>query len=189
MLCDICKKNEATIHIQEITNGQKKVIHMCQECAAGQHTESGIDFGPFNLAEVLYKLSGQTPAEKQSENTARAAENAGETGLCCPECGWTEQKLRRSGKLGCPRCYTIFAPLLGDALKNMHRGVSHLGKHPAGDSDSAELHICRERINQLQKELQQAIADEEYENAALLRDRINELKTQCDRVAGKGDKE
>ena len=192
MLCDICKKNEATIHIQEIANGQKKVIHMCQECAATQHGEGGLDFGPFNLAEVLYKLSGQSAAKPASDDSAETREREKTpdgTGLVCDECGWTEEKLRKTGKLGCGRCYAVFAPLLGEAFKNMHRGLSHLGKHPAGNSENAELHICRARISKLQKELQQAIANEEYENAAVLRDRIGELKQQCDRMAGKGERE
>ncbi len=61
----------------------------------------------------------------------------------------------------------------------MHRGVSHLGKHPAGSSEAVELRQCRERLNQLAKELQQAIGREDYEHAAELRDRINELKAKC----------
>lgn len=192
MLCDICKKNEATIHIQEITNGQKKVIHMCQECAATQHGEGGLDFGPFNLAEVLYKLSGQSGAKPAPDASQNAPDNENapdDADLVCDECGWTEEKLRKTGKLGCGHCYAVFAPLLGEAFKNMHRGLSHLGKHPAGNSENAELHICRARISKLQKELQQAVANEEYENAAVLRDRINELKQQCDRAAGKGERE
>ena len=31
MLCQICNKNPATIHVQEIINGEKKVFHLCGE--------------------------------------------------------------------------------------------------------------------------------------------------------------
>ncbi len=180
MLCDICHKNEATIHIQEIVGNQKKAMHLCGECAAAKQAAAGFDFGPFNLAEVLYKLSGQQPPAKDG-----GADNP-HPALTCPKCGWDEQKLRRTGQLGCAHCYTVFAPLLAEALKNMHRGASHLGKHPAGGSEALELRQCRDRLNQLQKQLQQAVEAEEYENAALLRDRINALKAKCDEVAAQG---
>ena len=186
MLCDVCKKNEATIHIQEIIGGQKKVIHMCQQCAAAKESPAGFDFGPFNLAEILYKLSEQ----KMPEDASGAAdETASGTELTCSECSWSESMLRKSGKLGCSHCYTVFAPLLNDAFKNMHRGLSHLGKHPAGNSNAAELRNCRDTLNKLQKELQQTIESEEYENAAVLRDKINELKAECDRIAARGGKD
>ena len=58
MLCEICKKNEATIHIQEIIGGQKKSMHLCSSCAAAKQQGEGLDLGPFNLAGLLYKLSG-----------------------------------------------------------------------------------------------------------------------------------
>ncbi len=188
MICDICKKNEATIHIQEIAGGQKKVIHMCQECAAAKQSDAGFDFGPFNLAEVLYQLSGQKPPETAASGATGEKPESG-TELTCPDCGWSEAMLRRSGKLGCGRCYTVFAALLNDAFKNMHRGSSHLGKHPAGNSKASDLRNCRDRLNSLQKKLQQTIAAEEYENAAVLRDKINELKAECDRIAMRECKE
>ena len=34
MLCEICGKNEATIHIEEITDGKSKTLHLCGECMA-----------------------------------------------------------------------------------------------------------------------------------------------------------
>ena len=33
MLCQICKKNPATVHVQEIVNGEKRIMHFCAECA------------------------------------------------------------------------------------------------------------------------------------------------------------
>ena len=60
MLCEICHKNEATIHIQEIIGGQKKSMHLCSSCAAAKQQGEGLGFDPFNLAGLLYKLSGNT---------------------------------------------------------------------------------------------------------------------------------
>ncbi len=69
MICEICNKNPATIHIQEIINGQKKVLHICADCASKKSTENPLLQG-FNVAEMLYNLSGQfglneTPSGQQ----------------------------------------------------------------------------------------------------------------------------
>lgn len=171
MLCEICQKNEATIHIQEIVGGQKKSMHLCSSCAAAKQQSDGLDFGPFNLAGLLYKLAGNAAdSEKSSDN-----KNTGQ--LVCPVCSWDEQRLSTSGKLGCENCYKVFAPLLSDAIKNMHRGVSHVGKQPVGKAK--ELCLLHRNLAELQKKLQSAIEIEDYENAAVLRDRINELKVKC----------
>ncbi|MBR7144940.1 MAG: UvrB/UvrC motif-containing protein [Lentisphaeria bacterium] len=172
MLCEICHKNEATIHIQEIIGGQKKSMHLCSSCAAAKQQGEGLGFDPFNLAGLLYKLSGNTTGGKNSDT--------GKSGtLVCPICSWDEQRLNASGKVGCENCYKVFAPLLSDVIKNMHSGSSHVGKQPAGKGH--ELELLHRKLAELQKKLQHSIEVEDYENAAALRDKINELKTQCEK--------
>ena len=172
MLCEICHKNEATIHIQEIIGGQKKSMHLCSSCAAAKQQGEGLDLGPFNLAGLLYKLSGNSSAdEKSSDSTG----NAG--GLVCSVCSWDEQRLKSTGKVGCENCYKVFAPILNDVIRNMHRGSSHMGKQPAGKGQ--ELAMLHRQLAELQKKLQQSIETEDYENAAVLRDKINALKEEC----------
>ncbi len=176
MLCEICNKNEATIHIQEIVGGKKKSMHLCSSCAAAKHGADGLDLGPFNLAGLLYKLSGSQADDSGAENDDDFAK------LVCPECSWTGQKLKATGKLGCGNCYKVFAPLLSEVLKNMHHGSSHVGKQPSGKS--TELGVLHRELADLQKKLQHAVDAEEYEQAAVLRDRINELKLRCNDNAG-----
>ncbi|MBE6368278.1 MAG: hypothetical protein E7052_10300 [Lentisphaerae bacterium] len=175
MLCEICHKNEATIHIQEIIGGQKKSMHLCSSCAAAKQQGEGLDFGPFNLAGLLYKLSGNV-----SENDL-PGEDAGSQ-LSCPVCSWDASQLQSCGRVGCSNCYKVFGSSLDDVLKNIHRGTSHVGKQPSGKG--TELCSCRRKLAQLQKELQRAIETEAYEKAAELRDQISELKAQCDAAAG-----
>ena len=170
MLCEICKKNEATIHIQEIIGGQKKSMHLCSSCAAAKQQGEGLDLGPFNLAGLLYKLSGGG----ELEAVEKAPDNEQ---LVCPACSWDEAHLNATGRLGCENCYRVFAPLLNKVLKNMHRGTSHLGKHPSGKG--TELCALHSKMAQLQRQLQQAVEEENYEAAAEYRDAINELKVQC----------
>lgn len=175
MLCDICKKNEATIHIQEIHGQEKKSLNLCSGCAAEHEKTSGLNFGGFNLAEMLYNIGkygnpGGAPDQKPAAPEAPV----------CPVCGWTPATIRESGgRLGCPHCYDTFAPLIRQAIETVHRGSLHLGKRPAGSGAGspddnraawlAELEKCR-------KELPELIRSENYEQAAVVRDRINELK-------------
>ena len=172
MLCEICNKNEATIHIQEIVGGQKKSMHLCSSCAAAKQQSEGLDFGPFNLAGLLYKLSGN------SSESADSKPEKEKTQLQCPQCGWDESKLHSTGRIGCSNCCKVFAPLLEDVLKNIHRGSSHVGKQPSGKG--TELCRLHRELAGLQRRLQQAVEAEEYEKAAEYRDMIAGLKSKCD---------
>lgn len=182
MLCDWCKKNEATIHIQEIVGNEKKSVHICGACAAEKaHDKSGMPLGPFNLAEMLYNLTAKQSSQAddpRKENVPAAGELSR-----CPECGWTLDDLRKKGRLGCPTCYEYYKSILEGALESMHRGAMHVGKRPgeAGTGSDADLSRLRLELLSLTREQEAVISREEYERAAVLRDRISELKA---RIAG-----
>ncbi len=181
MLCDCCKKNEATIHIQEIVDGEKKAVHICGECASNKaQGKELLNLGPFNLAEMLYNLASQketvdAPAAPQPFEGAQTTELSS-----CPECHWSLENLRKRGRLGCPYCYEYFRPIIAGVLPNMHRGKLHVGKQPGTeDSESGRSH-ARQRLElmNLQKELEEVVQREEYERAAELRDRIAALRRE-----------
>ena len=186
MLCEICNKNEATIHIQEIVGGQKKSLHLCSSCAAAKQQSEGMEFGPFDLAGLLYKLAGNDTGKSDTspaDNDEKSDDSAGGQ-LVCPQCGWTGRKVQSTGRLGCGNCYRVFASMLSDALKKMHRGSTHLGKQPVGGG--SDLCMLHREIARLQQLLLQAVKDENYEAAARYRDNINELKVRCDSAAANG---
>ncbi len=173
MICEICNQNPATIHIQEIINGQKKVLHICADCASKKSTENPLLQG-FNVAEMLYNLSGQFGAG----DVQPSQQEPSEIELICPGCGWHSEDLKRTGKLGCQQCYTTFKEVLEKALKTMHHGTLHVGKSPASmggdDTDSKKV----AELMSLQKELEDLVQREEYEKAAIVRDKINLLKQE-----------
>ena len=82
MVCDICKKNPATIHIQEIAGNEKKNLHLCQECAQKKAQEDS-SFQALNLAEVLYNISNQL-----SPGNVQPNPDTEHSGIFCPSCGW-----------------------------------------------------------------------------------------------------
>ncbi|MDD3153222.1 MAG: UvrB/UvrC motif-containing protein [Victivallaceae bacterium] len=178
MLCDICKKNQATVHLKEIVNGNQKVLNLCAACAEAKVTELAVT--NFNLTTVLYHLSENLSAQK---NAPASADNSAEPSppVVCPSCHWSLEKLRESnGRLGCPQCYQTFAPMIADALKNVQRGPRHRGKHPGSEGNSANSDAYLE-LAHLQHQLDEKVKLEEFEEAAKLRDRINELKSSSAR--------
>jgi protein arginine kinase activator len=88
-------------------------------------------------------------------------------------CGFTQADFKKTGRLGCSVCYVTFAEGLGSLLKAMHKGTEHVGKLP----QRAHLAVERDdRMRALNEDLQKAVADENYESAAALRDQIKQLE-------------
>lgn len=173
MLCDKCKKNEATVHIKEFHNGKCKDLHLCSECSAGEVDQALPGFG-FNLAEVLFNVNKIAEKINPEKNTDP------EETLVCPVCSWTAEKIRKNdGKVGCPACYQTFDRLIRQAVAQVQRGSLHLGKRPRGVKEDSPA-VKRSELELLKKELQNLIAREEYEAAAICRDRINLLKAELD---------
>jgi len=170
MLCDECKKNEATIHFTQILNNKVTKSHLCQECAK----EKGIVFpsldeaffeGPhFALASLLAGLSDiGTPYALEKPKVVRK----------CPNCKATYDDFRNSGRLGCSECYKTFKNELLPLLRKLHGSVRHTGMVPLQKVGVGEK---AKKIVELQRELQTAIEKEEYERAAVIRDKIKELE-------------
>ena len=178
MLCQKCHKNEATIHVQKIEDGHVKSLHLCQACAS-EHSMDDSGLQGFNLAEVLFDIAGKVADAVNSDSPEEEASGPVSEPVC-PHCGWTLQKFRKTGYLGCPACYQAFDAQISGMLKNIHRGDHHTGKIPVtAGSDQKHGHeaiLLKRQIEQLRKEQEEKIRREEYEDAAVLRDKIQELE-------------
>jgi protein arginine kinase activator len=91
----------------------------------------------------------------------------------CPDCGMTLEEFRKKGRLGCPKDYEVFRPHIEELLERVHGATSHVGRIP-GLSEKELLRI--QRMTDLQQELEIAIREEAYENAARIRDELKELE-------------
>ena len=99
----------------------------------------------------------------------------------CPDCASTFARIRGSGRVGCPTCYRIFADEFAPTLRTVHGTTTHTGAVPA-------RHRARrakaEKLKQLKRQMQEAIAKEDFEAAATLRDEMKSLeestKKECD---------
>jgi len=164
MLCNVCKKKEATVHLTQIIEDKMQQVDLCEECSK---TKGVTDPTGFSLADLLLGLGAAQEIEKGSGGAV----------LKCPHCGFTQADFKKSGRLGCPECYTAFAEGLEGLLKSMHKGTQHTGKVPAG---MRQTRAAAERIRALQKRLEKSIMEEDFEQAAVLRDQINQLKNAGD---------
>jgi protein arginine kinase activator len=161
MLCTICKEKPATVHLTQIVGDKMQKLDLCEECAKTKGLNDPTSFGLADLDLVL-----GLGASQQLEQAAGGVE------LKCPRCGFTQADFKKSGRLGCPECYVTFAEGLAGLLKSMHKGTRHVGKAPEA------LRATRENaglLKTLQAKLAKAIKDENYEQAAQLRDEIKQL--------------
>ncbi len=157
--CMICKDKDATVHFAEITNGQIKKMHLCEECAAQKGIGVNISF---SVADLIAGLSPDTPAVDET--------------LRCAGCGLELAEFRNSGRLGCSRCYESFSDMLMHIIESVHKNTVHTGKLPPNVELQQEEENAKERIHAFQGQLQQAIEKEDFERAAKLRDTIKKLK-------------
>ena len=94
----------------------------------------------------------------------------------CAGCGLSFAQFRQTGRVGCADCYRSFENELSPLIERAQNGGNHhTGKTPrrAGTSIDRQLLIQR-----LVKELDHAVAAEQYERAAKLRDRLSSLDLQ-----------
>jgi protein arginine kinase activator len=177
MTCQRCGKRDATVHLVELVDGQRKSMWLCDVCA-GRPQQNGDD-------EPGFRFPGSPEGPGDDEESATLAsflgqvfqpqEKASRTDPpVCAACGYTLEQFRKSNRLGCPQCYHTFRGSLLAILSHLHRHVSHLGKVPrpvAGRTDLIGL-LRRTRIA-----LEKAIAAEDFEKAARLRDEIQRLES------------
>ncbi len=163
MLCEKCKKNQATVFYQENINGNQRSYALCNECASTAETgysSYGDLFSVPSLGNQLFGgLFGHTAPQK---------------GKTCPACGATFSDFRTNGKVGCPECYAAFSEELGATIRSIHGNVNHVGRAPARFRKNREK---QDRLVDLKTQLKSAIEQENFELAATLRDEIRTLES------------
>ena len=162
MKCEICNDQEATIHLTQVVDGAVKKVHLCEACAA----QSGFDVhGPMSITDVLLGMGDAMP---EPLPTLKATERS------CPRCHLRRVDFKKTGRLGCPACYEAFEDQLVPLLRVMHRQDQHKGKIPEREKERVQ---STHKLGALQEELEKAIADENYEEAARLRDMIQAIRS------------
>ncbi|MGC1481308.1 MAG: UvrB/UvrC motif-containing protein [Chthoniobacterales bacterium] len=160
MQCDVCGEKEATVFLTQIVEGKMQKVNLCDACSKAKDVDDPTGFA---LADLLHGLGAAEQIE-QSPSTIK-----------CPVCGFTQADFKKTGRLGCSACYDTFAEGLMGMLGNMHKGTEHSGKVPAGRARARSINT---RMRGLKSDLEKAVAEEHYEEAAELRDQIRQIEEE-----------
>ena len=167
MLCQNCKKNEATTHIKHVINGEATENHFCHSCAESLGVGGFFDDFSLNLPGIFSSFFGDSVFSLGERQLDR-----------CEKCGSCFDDIIKTGKVGCADCYEKFYSKLLPSIQRIHGKAKHQGKIPEihGTKVTAREKTAEEKIADLQKEMQKAIEEQNFERAAVIRDEIKKLK-------------
>ncbi len=159
MLCENCKKNNATTHIKKTVNGVTNEYFLCPECAAK------LGFNNFNFFK-LDSFWNDFLGEPEIESLKR-----------CETCNSSFEDIVNNGKMGCADCYSTFKEEILPTIKKIHGKTIHTGMTPSYTTEH-DTEKEENNIEILEKKLKEAIKNEEFEKAAEIRDELKELRGQ-----------
>jgi len=166
--CDLCDK-PAVVHEVRVKNGVRKEIHLCET-----HAQN---------AGIL--VTSDLSVAKAQEALAAQSKGIITKSSICSTCGMNFREFRQSGTLGCPECYESFVRHLSPLIERAQRGATHhCGKAPKRKGVSVDRQLM---VRKLLKELDEAVAAEQYERAAALRDRLRTVQSVTPGAPGDHD--
>ena len=161
MKCQNCGKNNANVKYTQVINGDKTQLFLCDECANEMNIGMNFDFGMHDVFSNFFdEISGlKTIANPEISK--------------CSTCGMSYDEFSKNGMLGCEKCYSVFSNRLDEVLNRIHGSNRHL---KLADKNIKEDRNVDNEIIKLKNELKNCIEKEEYEKAAIIRDKIKKLE-------------
>lgn len=168
MKCQRCNKNEATAYIKKNINGVVTETALCSDCAR--------ETGQFDMNFGFSDIFSNIFSDFVNPNIGYIGES-----VTCPVCHSTFEDIARSGRVGCGRCYDTFSEQLTPTIRDFQRRTIHNGKRPNGKIEVEKEEKQVSERERLEKELKEAIAAQNFEYAAELRDKIKGLNESEDK--------
>jgi len=168
MQCQECGSESATVHIKRREGDSEVSIHLCRSCAQKLGWHDPLEDAKFPLAHFISSMM-----QDMASGTVR--DRGTVPGASCSECGLSFQDFSRTGRLGCGHCYEAFRASMEELLRRIHGNTRHRGRRPE-TAPKPRATVETVNLRELKAELDRAIADEDFERAAHLRDQIRELK-------------
>lgn len=161
-VCELCNENPASVYITQAIDGESVSMYICEQCAEQNGISVSEEEGEVTFdEELLEKLYNQAQHEITDKNQDKKR---------C-KCGTTWSEFREFGFLGCASCYETFRDEINDIFLEIHSSVVHKGKKLEKE-EKVDVDIGR-----LKRKLSEAINNEMFEEAAMLRDNIKRLKS------------
>ncbi len=169
MLCQNCKQKNATSHIYYVRNGIVRDMYLCDSCAKEYKSTLTYDGDIFKMLSSF--LNDNNGAFKET--------------LKCDCCGTDFDAIRKTGKVGCGNCYSVFEKQLSATIARIHGKTAHVGKKPCDTEVVVEenTEVKEPKVNEkeqiiaeLKSKMAEAVVKEDFESAARLRDEIKALE-------------
>jgi protein arginine kinase activator len=164
------------MYILQMVNGQTHEIYLCDQCAKKTQEVNPLLQQNIGVPGFLQALWGGTGALNELPH---------QQGGKCPVCGLSFTQITHVGRLGCSMCYETFAAPLASILRKIHGNGRHKGKIPARRGaalrDKMEVKTLKEKLSTL-------IQQENFEEAAQVRDQIKSIGQAID-TGGAADAE
>lgn len=174
MMCQNCQKREATTHIKRIVNGEATESHLCSECAHSLGYDNMFDNFSLNIPDFFSGFFGDNPFALSSSRTDR-----------CEKCGSSFDDIIKSGMVGCADCYEKFFDKLLPSVQRIHGKAKHQGRRPhltgatgTKVKEKEKVKTKDEIIAEKQQQMQKAVEEQNFEQAAVIRDEIKKLKEE-----------
>ena len=169
MLCEKCNKNIANVYLKNNINGTITENYLCSSCAGELYGQNYKNL--FNLSSDFESdIFNMFNFNKIASPPALSAKNN-----ICPMCGSNFSDIIKTGKAGCGKCYETFRSELEPNVIRIHGTARHTGKIPK--NMSAKINAKR-KIGELNVKLKKMIADQNFEEAAIIRDEINKINKE-----------
>ena len=168
MLCQICGQHPATTHIKTIVNGKLMEYHLCTDCAKQKGYGNIFSNWGMDFSNLLGGFLGNSLDNSQVTR--------------CPTCGASFEEITQSGKIGCADCYKTFRSQLLPVIQRIHGTTHHKGKVPGGSAlritggEHQIMPVKESPLEEKKRLLKQAIEQQDFEQAAVLRDQIKEME-------------
>ena len=175
--------------LTQIVNGKMSEMALCEECAKArglfdpQSLTFSEKFFPEELKRqmdrIVQQLSG---GGSEPERRQPAAVEGRDVITACPVCRFTLEDYRRTGRLGCPDCYTFLAAELDSCSGAQAEDDAEAEQETAPENPMPRAQ--RPTVANLSDELQRAVEREDYELAAHLRDQIKAFENNQNPTEG-----
>ncbi len=159
MLCEQCGTRRAEVHLVKVVNGERRVQHLCRECAG--------EFLSMNDVTNLMKLSFSVEGLMGIDEAFRD--------LVMPALRGAYEDKKKNRRI-CPHCGGVLPDSMFD-----RQGETEPENAPHQEEAENKVMTAEEEMAALESKMREAVRSEDYEYAAKLRDRISELKNSNDR--------
>lgn len=155
--CKRCGK-PATHRVVFVTRGVREEFYLCDACfeqyLKSRQFQESEKFISGMISDVIHELAQTTPNEEISP---------------CPSCGMEYEDVLKHHSVGCPDCYAHFREQINLLLQKLVPLPRHTGSSPGSKS------ILSSSQGHLEELLKEAIKQENFEYAAMIRDILNKV--------------